>query len=142
MKKKRGRPKKEIVKTSDKPVQIQMAKRKERLLDCLVKCNGVISHACEMANVNRRLYYDYYQNDPDFRRDADKVEDIVFDKVEHKLFDLIEAGNAQVLLYYLKTKMKKRGYIEKTEMDLNISTQVIKFDFDNSDEEIKEIENE
>ncbi|MFO0202076.1 MAG: hypothetical protein ACK528_03000 [Alphaproteobacteria bacterium] len=45
------------------------------------------------------------------------VEESNLDKAESALLGLIEAGNVASIIFYLKTKGKKRGYTEKIDLD-------------------------
>jgi hypothetical protein len=40
---------------------------------------------------------------------------------ENELFQQIKGGNTTSTIFYMKCKMRGRGYIEKTEMDLNVN---------------------
>lgn len=94
---------------------------KKELIESMEKCHGIVSDACKSVGVSRVTYYEYYKNDAQFKESVDEIESSVLDYVEGKLFKLIEKGDVASTLFYLKTKGKIRGYIEKSEIDHNIN---------------------
>jgi len=88
---------------------------KKMLIEAMEFCHGIISDACKSVGVSRATYYKYYKEDSEFKQNIDEIEGIVLDYVESKLFKLIEKGDVASTLFYLKTKGKKRGYIERSE---------------------------
>jgi len=93
---------------------------KKMLIEAMEQCHGIVSDACKSVDVSRVTYYKYYKDDPEFKQSIDEIESIVLDYVEGKLFKLIDKGDVASTLFYLKTKGKGRGYIEKTEMNINV----------------------
>ena len=93
--------------------------KKEQLLKALEKSLGIASTACEAVNISRTTYYKYYNEDKDFKRSVDSIGDIALDCAESQLFELIKEKNVTAIIFYLKTKGKKRGYIEKQEVNHN-----------------------
>ena len=93
--------------------------KKESLLKALEKSLGIVSTACEAVNISRTTYYKYYNEDKDFKRSVDSIGDIALDCAESQLFELIKEKNITAIIFYLKTKGKKRGYIEKQEVNHN-----------------------
>ena len=89
--------------------------KKEQLLKALEKSLGIVSTACESIGISRTTYYKYYNEDKDFKWSVDSIGDIALDCAESQLFELIKEKNVTAIIFYLKTKGKKRGYIEKQE---------------------------
>jgi hypothetical protein len=94
---------------------------KKELILAMEVCHGIVSDACKTVGISRVTYYDYYKNDSDFKTNIDEIENTVLDYVEGKLFKLIDKGDIASTLFYLKTKGKGRGYVEKSEVDHNIN---------------------
>lgn len=92
---------------------------KKALLKALEETLGIVTSACKMVGVNRSTYYKYYNEDADFKEQVDSISDIALDFAESQLHKQIEEGNSTSTIFYLKTKGKKRGYIEKSEVDMN-----------------------
>jgi hypothetical protein len=92
--------------------------KKEQLLEALTKSLGIVSTACLSVGVSRTTYYKYYNDDEQFKSQVDDISDIAIDFAESQLFELIKGGNITAVIFYLKTKGKKRGYVEKQELDL------------------------
>ena len=86
--------------------------KKEQLLTALEKSLGIISTACDNVGISRTTYYKYY-NDDDFKQSVDSISSIALDCAESQLFELIKEKNVTAIIFYLKTKGKKRGYVEK-----------------------------
>lgn len=90
-----------------------METRKVKFIEELTKAFGIISVACQYAGVGRSTYYHWRDTDPDFRKAVEDVMEIQGDFVESKLLENIKDNDTQSILFYCKTKLKKRGYTEK-----------------------------
>lgn len=95
-----------------------MDAKKTELLEQLVKAKGIVTKACEAAVMPRSTYYLWYNNDPEFKAECDTINDVVLDFAEEKLYKLVEDGDTTATIFLLKTRGKKRGYVEKQEVDL------------------------
>ena len=99
---------------------------KKALLDALEESLGVVTQACRAVGINRTSFYNYYNQDPKFRQAVDDIDNIALDFVETELHKQIRAGEVSSTIFYLKTKGKKRGYVERTEQEVSIrATDVI-----------------
>ena len=92
---------------------------KKALLEALEKSMGIVTTACEEVGINRWTYYDYYNKDEDFKKKVDELAEVALDFAESKLYKNINEGKETSIIFYLKTKGKKRGYIEKTETEFS-----------------------
>ena len=91
---------------------------KKGMLEALTKSLGIVSTACETVGISRTTYYKYYNEDTEFKNQADDVSEIAIDCAESKLFELVKAGNITAIIFFLKTKGKKRGYVERQEIEV------------------------
>ena len=91
------------------------AANKKRVLQCLEKSLGIVTTACKKANITRVTFYQYYNKDAQFAKEVDDIQNITLDFAEGKLLENIQNGSDTAVIFYLKTKGKKRGYIERTE---------------------------
>ena len=117
-------------------VQKRTITKKNDVLLALAQTRGMIYKACEVVGISAETYYRWLREDPEFADKAQTITELALDHVETKLQELIDKGNVNAIIFYLKTKGKKRGYIEKTEIDsrninLNVDTEV--------DEKLKEL---
>ena len=56
------------------------------------------------------------ENDPEYRRAVQDVENVAIDFAEAQLHQQRKGGNPTSTMFYLKTKGKKRGYVERQEI--------------------------
>ena len=81
---------------------------------------GNVTASCEAADIARTTYYDWYEKDADFRAAIDAISESCIDFAESSLMQQIKDGNPTSTIFYLKTKGKKRGYVEKVESEVTI----------------------
>tara|TARA_R100001463_G_scaffold110220_1_gene164894 strand:+ start:944 stop:1282 length:339 start_codon:yes stop_codon:yes gene_type:complete len=93
-----------------------MAKDRSKFLEVFASKMGNVSKACKAAQISRQTYYDWMKDD-DFSGKVDEVKEGLLDFAEHQLLSNIKSGRTAEILFYLKTKGKKRGYIERQEVD-------------------------
>ncbi len=89
--------------------------KQKKFLEAFEKSYGVVSYACKAANISRQTYYNWRKTDPEFDVRANEIEETAIDIAEGKLFSQIGSGNITAIIFYLKTKGKKRGYVEQVD---------------------------
>ena len=92
--------------------------KKKRMVEALTESLGIITVACEKAGINRTTHYRWLSEDAEYKQAVGDIENVALDAVESALFDRIREGDTTAIIFYLKTKGKKRGYIERQEIDL------------------------
>lgn len=129
---------------------------KKDLLSALTKTRGIVTTACDKVGISRTTYYEYYNNDEDFKNEVDSLSELALDYAESKLMekmDGVEIGkntkeglaiysvppSDTALIFYLKTKGKKRGYVERSEIDLTTKGESIKLSLDEQLAEISDL---
>lgn len=117
-----------------------MDNNKKKVLVALEIAKGIVTDACKATSVPRSTFYLWCKEDDEFKAAVDDIQEVAIDYVEGKLFEKIdgvqvatktnEEGEPVVysqppsdtaIIFYLKTKGKKRGYIEKSEVDNNVN---------------------
>jgi hypothetical protein len=99
---------------------------KANLLKALEVSLGVVSPACKECGIDRSTFYDYYNDDEVFSKAVDEINNVALDFAETSLHKQIENGVPSSTMFYLKTKGKNRGYIERTEsINTNKNTTTI-----------------
>jgi len=113
---------------------------KRQMISALEKSLGIVTTASKESGVSRSIHYQWLQQDEEYKAAVQSIEDIALDFVESKLFQKItgvtiqsgvnDEGEAIVYevppsdtacIFYLKTKGKNRGYIERTEFDHKVT---------------------
>ena len=90
--------------------------KKESVLKALEKSFGVVTVACKNAEVPRSTFYKWVKEDKEFAKDVKDIANIALDFAESQLYKQIGKGNVTSTIFYLKTKGKVRGYIERQEI--------------------------
>ncbi len=89
-------------------------KDKEKLLDSLKECSGIVTFACEKVGLSRQTFYRWYREDAEFKERADAINELQIDIAEASLLKKIQKGDTTAIIFYLKTKGKSRGYTERS----------------------------
>ena len=90
---------------------------KAAMLTALENSLGIVTTACKEVGVSRESHYRWMREDASYKESVESVADIGIDVAESKLYELIKQGNVTSVIFYLKTKGRKRGYSEHHELE-------------------------
>lgn len=89
---------------------------KKAIIQALEQSLGVVTTACKKVGIGRTQFYQWLKDDPDFKREVEDISNITLDFAESQLHKQIREGSTSATIFYLKTKGKKRGYVERQEI--------------------------
>lgn len=92
---------------------------KKAMVEALEKSLGVVTTACKQVGISRDTHYRWLKEDEEYKQTVNEISDVALDFAESQLFKQIRDGNTTATIFFLKTKGKHRGYIEKTETDVH-----------------------
>ena len=90
---------------------------KKEMLRALEKSLGVVTTAAKATDIDRTTHYVWMKNDDAYREAVISLNDVALDFAESQLHKQIQNGEVTSTIFYLKTKGKKRGYIERSEIE-------------------------
>lgn len=91
--------------------------KKRAMIEALESSLGVVTTACNSVGINRKTHYEWMNEDEQYKADVLEVDNMALDFAESALHNNIREGKETSTIFYLKTRGKKRGYIEKTEVE-------------------------
>jgi len=89
--------------------------KKKAMIKAMEKSMGIVTQACKLADISRETFYRWMRNDDEFKELVTQASEQAKDFVETKLYEQISEGNVASIIFYMKTKCKDRGYVERTE---------------------------
>jgi len=97
--------------------------KKKLMIEALKKHLGSITHASKAIGIGRTTHYYWINSDNAYKIAVEEIEDYIMDLVENALYNKILVDkDTQSIIFYLKTKGAKRGYIERrANLNLNIN---------------------
>lgn len=125
---------------------VRFGQKKKAMLAALERSLGVVTSACKAAEISRDTHYRWLKEDENYRKAVDELESVALDFVESKLHQQISQGNTSATIFFLKTKGKSRGYVERHELtgengsELKATVQVVGAQPGQSVEELQELE--
>lgn len=96
-------------------------RKKAAVLSAYDKSLGNVSETCKSVGISRETFYRWQREDNDFRSKVEETNEANIDFAEATLLRNIREGKETSLIFYLKTKGKKRGYIESVENNVTIN---------------------
>lgn len=100
---------------ADSAVTIRL--KKKRMIEALTESLGIVTIACKKTGTDRNTHYNWYHNDKEYKEAVDALSEVSLDFAESKLLEKIEEKDTTAIIFYLKTKGKSRGYVERLETD-------------------------
>jgi len=111
----------DLIATNTTPIKKREDRRrkikKKAILAGFFKVTGNISHLCNQVGIYRSTFYGWLKSDPEFAAQIQEEEEALLDYAENCLFMMMADKIPAAVIFYLKTKGKKRGYVERVEED-------------------------
>jgi hypothetical protein len=100
----------------------KLDKKQLAFIESMKSLLGNITKSCDAIGISRRTYYNWME-DENFKNEVDSIDEFTLDFVENSLFKQIQEGNTTATIFYLKTKGRGRGYIERVHNEVTITEQ-------------------
>jgi hypothetical protein len=108
---------------------------KSKMIEAMKAHRGFICRAAKDVGISRQTHYNWLSKDHEYKEIIAEIEEAQVDHTESKLYELIdgvrlgeetkdglqiyqEAPNVTAIIFHLKSKGKKRGYVEKQVMEI------------------------
>lgn len=90
---------------------------KKKVIDAIKGSGGNKMLISKRIGCSRDTLDAYLAESPDIRQAFDTEIEELGDVVEAKIIQGIQEGNVALTIFYAKTKLKNRGYVERQEID-------------------------
>jgi hypothetical protein len=110
---------KKSVESSIKVRKENKEEKKKLFLEMFSQKANNVHMTCKALNVSRATFYKWKNDDEEFAEAVKDLEEGDIDNAETALKKQIMDGNTAAIIFYLKTKGKSRGYVEKQEYHVN-----------------------
>ena len=97
----------------------------QQVVDALKTTQGMVSAAARMLGCNRKTLYRYFERYPAIVEAVKEATEFQLDVTELQLFQAIDRGEAWAICLYLKTKGRQRGYVEKQDVQADVTLKAI-----------------
>ena len=82
---------------------------------------GNITTICQRLGISRKTFYEWRDRHDWVKELYDDEVEKTFDWVESKMLRKIEDGDTVMTIFFAKTRMKQRGYVERQEIEHDLS---------------------
>lgn len=109
--------------------KLQNPVKKAAMIEALEKTLGIVTSACKLVGITRQTHYEWLHTDEEYKKQVEDISEIALDFAESQLHRQIKDNNTTSTIFYLKTKGKNRGYVERTEVkhDLPVESKLIEW---------------
>lgn len=95
----------------------KLTEKQKNFLEIFEKSAGNVSQACKKVNISRETHYRWRDESDTYKKASNDIKEGLIDFAETQLMKNIRDGRETSLIFFLKTQAKKRGYIEKQEIE-------------------------
>jgi hypothetical protein len=90
----------------------------EQMIAAIREANGILTIAARKLDCSRSTVYNYIERYKSIKAAYEEANESNIDFVETMLMENIKNGNVAAQIFFLKTKAKHRGFVERTETDI------------------------
>jgi len=101
-----------------------MEKRQDKFLKAYIAAGYNVSEACKKSGINRHSILNWKRDDPEFANKMWEIEESIADFVETQMLKQIRNNNPAMIMWFLETKGKNRGYTRKFEVENNLKIEL------------------
>jgi hypothetical protein len=87
----------------------------EQVIDAVKQSHGIVANAARVLGIGRNTVYAYMKNYPTIAKAVQDERDEWIDLAEQEMLKKIMRGDTQMIMFFLKTVGKSRGYVETIE---------------------------
>ena len=87
-----------------------------RIIGAIQTSNGLLTTAAKKAGLNYSTVWRYTQDFPLVKQAVVEAKERMLDLAESKLYKKIKEGDNTMIIFFLKTQGKGRGFIERSEI--------------------------
>lgn len=98
---------------------------KKAMIEALEKSLGIVTSACKAVGISRETHYRWLREDEEYKLAITSIEDIALDFAESQLHKQIQNGEVSATIFYLKTKGKRRGYVERFDLSNETNSNLV-----------------
>jgi hypothetical protein len=91
-------------------------RKRDFFIEAYKKSGCNIGAACRSVRIARSTFNLWMREYSRFKEDVETAEQELYDFVESKAIEKIRDGDTKMIMFYLKTKVKNRGYTVRTEV--------------------------
>ena len=102
---------------------MKWSKQKAQDLQALMAGGSTVKDACEKIGIDRTTFYLWKELHPEWAADVQQVRETLLDDVEDAIYTKAKAGDVTACIFILKTQGRKRGWIEKIDVDAKVTNQ-------------------
>lgn len=101
-----------------------MAKKiaNDKIIEVYEKKGCNVTATCTALGISRKTFYNWKEKDPKLQEGLDGADEAIIDFAESKLLEHIQNDNVNALMFFLRTKGRKRGYVEQVENKVEINS--------------------
>jgi hypothetical protein len=100
-----------------------------KVIQLLLNNNGMITKVATIMGCSFVKLKKYIEENEKVKDAINTIDDAVIEEVESHLMDNIKGGNVAAQIFFLKTRGKKKGYIEDERADLSKLQQPVQITF-------------
>jgi len=101
----------------------------EQVAKAITKANGMLSIAARFLGCDRKTVDNYVKKYEQIKQAQEEAREFLKDTAESKLVVAIKNREAWAICFYLKTQAKDRGYVERSEQKVQLTSDTLTIKF-------------
>jgi len=95
----------------------KLTAQQARMIKALEDTYSNVTEAIKVVGICRTSHYDWMRKNEHYKKEVEDLNEGLLDRAENILMSRLSESDT-ALIFFLKTKGKKRGYVERTEHEV------------------------